>query len=126
MPEGIKIIHKELSYAVVGCAQRVHTVLGPGFPESVYERALSRELVKAGIPFQVQAGFEVVYDEVQCGQFRVDMYIDEKIVLELKAVDSLCKGHESQILAYLKATEADLGILINFGEPSLVFKRFVN
>ena len=126
MGKETKIIHKELSYAVIGCAHRVHTVLGPGFPESVYERALSRELVKAKIPFQVQAKFEVVYDEVLCGQFRADMYIDEKIVVELKAVDSLCKGHESQILAYLKAAGAELGILINFGEPSLVFKRFVN
>ncbi len=126
MGKETKIIHKELSYSVIGCAQRVHTALGSGFPESVYEKALSRELVKAKIPFQSQAQFEVAYDGILCGQFRVDMYVDEKIVVELKAADGLCKGHESQILAYLKATGADLGMLINFGEPSLVFKRFVN
>ena len=126
MGKETNIVHKELSYAVVGCAQRVHTVLGPGFPESVYQKALSRELAKAKIPFQSQAQFEVAYDGILCGQFRVDMYVDEKIIVELKAVDTIWKGHESQVLAYLKATGAGLGMLINFGEPSLVFKRFVN
>jgi GxxExxY protein len=123
--EGVEIVHKELSYAVVGCAQRVHTALGPGFPEAVYQRALSHELAKAGIPFQAQARFEVAYDGCPCGEFRVDMYVDEKIVLELKAADGLCKQHEAQSLAYLKATGARLAILINFGEQSLNFRRFV-
>ncbi len=126
MEREAKIIHKELSYSVIGCAQRVHTVLGPGFPESVYQKALGRELVKTQIPFESQARLEVAYDGFLCGQFRVDMFIDKKIIVELKAVEALCKGHEAQILAYLKATGANLGLLINFGEASLKFKRFVN
>lgn len=122
----MEIIHKELSYAVVGCAQRVHAELGPGFPESVYQRALSHELAKAGIPFQSQARFEVSYDRVLCGEFRVDFHVDEKIILEIKAAEAVCREHEAQVLAYLKATGAELAILLNFGEPSLRVKRFVS
>lgn len=122
----MEVVYKELSYAVVGCAQRVHAALGPGFPESVYHRALAHELAKAKIPFQSEAGFEVAYDGVVCGEFRADMYVDGKIILELKATEALSRVHEAQVLAYLKATGARLGLLMNFGERSLMVKRFVN
>ena len=121
----MEIVHKELSYAVVGCAQRVHTGLGPGFPEALYHRALSHEPAKAGIPFQSQARFEVAYDGALCGELRVDRYVDEKIILEVKAVEAPCRQHEAQVLAYLKATGAHLAMLINFGEQSLNVRRFV-
>lgn len=116
------IVHKELSYDVVGCAQRVHTALGPGFPEAVYQNALCHEIEKAGIPFHPQAGFEVSYDGVLCGRFRVDVLVDGKIILELKAVESLCKQHEAQTLAYLRASGVNLAMLMNFGEPRLAVK----
>ena len=125
MSESEKIVYKDLSYAIVGCAQRVHAGVGPGFPEAVYHRALSHELVKSEIPFLSQAEFEVAYDRTICGRFKSDMFVDEKIILELKAVERLCEQHEAQTLAYLKASGAKLALLMNFGEKSLRFKRFV-
>jgi len=124
-PPRAKIVHKELSYAVVGCAQRVHAALGPGFPESIYHKALAHELTKAKIPFESQARFEVAYDGVALGEFRVDLFEDGKIVVEVKAAESLCKQHEAQTLAYLKASRTELAILMNFGEASLNVRRFV-
>jgi len=124
MGEGI--LYKDLSYAIVGCAQRVHTELGPGFPEAVYRKALCRELAETRIPFQAEAQFEVAYKRLTCGQFKVDVFVDGKIILELKAVDALCQDHEAQLLAYLKASGAKLGMLLNFGQTRLKVKRLAN
>lgn len=126
MGEGSGIVYKELAYAVVGCAQRVHSALGPGFPEVVYKRALGHELMSKRIPFETEAEFDVAYDGKFCGKFRVDVFVDQKIVLELKAVESLCDQNAAQVLAYLKATGCKLAILMNFGQTRLVAKRFVN
>ena len=123
---GAKIVYKDLSYRVVGCAQRVHRELGPGFPESVYQKALAHELAKAKVPFQSQAGFEVAYDGVLCGEFRTDFFVDEKIIVEIKAAESLCPEHVAQLLAYLKASGMELGLLMNFGEVSLTVQRLAN
>ena len=120
-----EIIHRELSYTVVGCAQRVHAALGPGFPESVYHRALCHELAKNKIPFQSQPEYEVLYKGHACGTFKPDIVVEDKIILELKAVDSLAAQHEAQALSYLKASGLRLALLINFGQTSLVVKRFV-
>ena len=119
------LVYPELSHAVVGCARRVHAALGPGFPESVYRRALCMELAKQGIPFVSEASFEVLYENAVCGQFRVDLLVHDKIVLELKAVSDVCEDHVSQIHAYLKATGVKLGILMNFGKKRLQTKRIV-
>lgn len=121
----VELVQGRLSYEVVGCAQRVHAALGPGLPEAVYQHALCHELAKAHIPFQAQARFEVVYDGAVCGEFRADVYVSEKIILELKAVEAVCQQHEAQTLACLKASNARVGILINFGEVGLKTKRFV-
>jgi GxxExxY protein len=121
----IGLMHEELSYQIIGCAQKVHGVLGPGFPESVYQRALSREFAYSQIPFQAQQSFEVSYEGLSCGQFRVDFFVDERIIVELKAVDNFCKQHEAQVLAYLKATNCHIGLLFNFGDISLKQKRLI-
>lgn len=121
----IGLLHEELSYRIIGCAQKVHRTLGPGFPESVYQRALSREFANSQIPFQAQQPFEVSYEGLPCGQFRVDFIVDERIIVELKSVESLCKQHEAQVLAYLKATSCRIGLLLNFGDVSLKQKRLV-
>ncbi len=120
-----EIRHKDLSYRIVGCAQKVHRNLGPGFPEAVYQRALCHELAKAKIPFQCEKPVEVFYDGVLCGQFRIDILADEKVILELKAIDALNGEHIAQALSYLKATGLDLAILLNFGRKSLETKRLV-
>ena len=120
-----KIIHKELSFEVVGCAQRVHSALGPGFPEGVFHKALCHELVKCKMPFESEAHAEVFYDDVLCGEFRTDMVVDQKIVLELKALDSLTDAHVWQAISYLKATGLKLAILLNFSTERLETKRVV-
>ena len=119
------ILHKQLSYDVVGCAQRVHSALGPGFPEAVYHKALCSELMKAGIPFESEKLSEVFYDGVLCGQFRMDIVVDNKIVLELKAMGQLTSDHVAQALSYLKATDLKLAILMNFGVATLETRRVV-
>jgi len=120
----VALVKEKLSYEVVGCAQRVHAALGPGFPENVYQRALCHELAKARIPFESQARFEVAYDGAVCGEFRADVFVEERIILELQAVEAICQQHEAQTLAYLKASGASVAILMNFGEVSLRTKRF--
>ncbi len=120
------LIHSELSYAVIGCAQKVHSALGPGFPEAVYHRALCQALMMSKIAFESQKEFEVYYENVLCGKFKADLFVDGTMIVEIKAVDRLCDAHEAQVLAYLKASGARVALLINFGEKSLVFKRYVH
>lgn len=120
------ILYKQLSYDVVGCAQRVHSALGPGFPEAVYHKALCCELMKADIPFETEKQSEVFYDGVLCGQFRMDIVVDDRIVLELKALAQFTNDHLAQVLSYLKATGLKLAILINFGTQRLETQRLLH
>ena len=120
-----EILHRDLSYRVVGCALRVHSALGPGFPESVYAKAMHHELAKAALPFETEKLAQVSYDGVLCGEFRVDIVVDEKIVLELKALAALNDEHLAQAISYVKATGLELAILVNFGAKSLETRRVV-
>lgn len=122
---GTEIKHRELSFRIVGCAMRVHEALGPGFPEAIYHRALVHELLKARIPFESQKSIEVYYDNALCGEFRLDLLVDNSIVIELKALDRIVDDHVSQALSYLKATKLDLAIIMNFGRKTLDAKRVV-
>jgi len=119
------VLYSELSYAVIGCAMRVHSTLGPGLPEAVYQKALSLELVKAKIPFVSQQEYEVFYEGNLCGKFRSDFTVDEKIIIEIKAAEQLYEQHRLQALTYLKVTGHHLALLINFGEEKLVHKRVI-
>jgi GxxExxY protein len=120
-----RVYFRKLSYDAVGCAQRVHAALGPGFPEQVYHRAMCHELAKARIPFVSEKAVEVSYDGIVCGEFRMDLVVEDKIVLELKALEHLTDVHLAQALSYLKATALKLAMLINFGQKSLETKRVV-
>ena len=120
-----EILHRDLSYKVLGCALRVHSALGPGFPESVYTKALHHELTKAAVPFETEKLARVSYDGVLCGEFRIDIVVDESIVLELKALAALNDEHLAQAISYLKATGLHLAILVNFGAKSLQTRRVV-
>ena len=119
------VLHRKLSFDVVGCAMRVHQELGPGFPETVYHRALCVELIAAKIPFESEKAVQVFFHGTLCGEFRCDIVVDASIILELKALDALCDAHIAQALSYLKATGLRLAILINFGGKSLQSKRVV-
>ena len=120
-----RIRHRKLSFDVVGCAQKVHRILGPGFPEEVYHKALCYELTDAEIPFESEKRIEVFYNGKPCGDFRADIFVDGRIVLELKAVDRLSENHIAQAISYLKASGVKLAILFNFGTKSLEAKRVV-
>ncbi|HVM62313.1 MAG TPA: GxxExxY protein [Verrucomicrobiae bacterium] len=120
-----ELIHGELAKEIVGAAFEVHNILGYGFLEKVYERALLIELVKRGLKAESQAAITVKYKEAIVGDYVADIVVEEKVILELKAEDEYNRQHEAQLLNYLKATGFKLGILINFGRGKCEFKRLV-
>jgi GxxExxY protein len=100
---------------IIAAAIRVHRALGPGLLESVYETCLAHELVKAGLRVQRQVELPVVYDTIRldCG-FRIDLLVDDSVVIELKAVEKLLPIHEAQLMTYLRLASKPVGLLINF------------
>lgn len=118
-----EILHKELSYAILGAAMEVHRELGPGFLEAVYEKAMVQELTLRGLPFEEQKLLPVYYKGQLIGEYRADLLVDGKIIVELKAVSALATAHLAQALHYLSATGLQLAILINFGAAALESKR---
>lgn len=116
-------MNEELTGLIIGCAMKVHRALGPGFLESVYQNALMHELSKAGLRVVSEKPIPVLYDGVVVGDFSADLLVEEQIIVELKAVERLCKAHEVQTVNYLTATGIDTGPLINFGAESLEFKK---
>lgn len=123
MDTNSNIIHKDLSYEVMGAVYEVHNVLGLGFLEKVYEKALLEEFQLRGIEAVAQKELSVSYKGKQIGQYWADILVENQILLELKSVEALTKVHEAQVLNYLKATGIRLGILINFGRERVETKR---
>jgi len=121
-----ELIYGELSYRVMKAAFEVHNTLGPGFLESVYEKALARELEMREIPFTRQEEVKVMYKKEVVGTHRLDLVVDGKIVLELKAVSELNDVFKQQLLSYLKTSGLRLGILVNFGTPRVESVRIAN
>jgi GxxExxY protein len=116
---------EELTYKIRGAVFEVNRVLGTGFLERVYERALMVELRQQGLKAECQAPITVQYKAEIVGEYFADIVVEDQIILELKAVDSLQKIHEAQVLNYLKATGYKIGLLINFTHPKAEIKRFV-
>jgi len=112
----------DLTQIIIGCAYKVHNALGPGFLERVYENALRIELEKVGLRVKQQEPINVSYDGQIVGEYFADLWVDERVVIELKAAQSLDKRHEVQLVNYLTATGIDCGLLLNFG-PSVQVKR---
>ena len=119
-------IQDPVTYAVIGAAQKVHSALGPGFVEATYHNALMKELVLQEIPFDSQREFDVYYEGTRCGTYRPDLVIEDRVIVELKAVAEICKEHRMQTISYLKASSLPTALLINFGAPSLEFRRLAN
>jgi GxxExxY protein len=111
-----------LTQTIIGCAYRVHNTLGAGFLEKVYENALSIELAEAGLRVQQQAPITVSYRGTTVGEYYADLWVEERIIVEIKAVEKLHKRHEVQLVNYLTATGVDVGLLLNFGR-SVEVKR---
>ena len=108
---------------VIGAAMKVHTTLGPGFLESVYQNALIWELRKAGLKAEAEQPISVKYDGQIVGAFTADILINDSIIVELKATQCLVKAHEVQVVNYLTATNSEEGVLLNFGAERLEFKK---
>jgi GxxExxY protein len=110
----------EISYLIRGCAFKVHRVLGPGLLESVYETALSYELVNSGLLVQNQLGIPMMYGDIKFDfGFRLDILVNDLVIIEVKSVGTLQDIHQKQLLTYLKLLDKKLGILINFNSLSL-------
>lgn len=120
------VVYKELSYEIMTAVFEVHNILGSGFLEKVYERALLQELTLRGLRVETQKQIRVFYKDMDIGTYVADLVVNGKILLELKAVESLSNLHKAQVLNYLKATGFKLGLLINFGKERVEYKRLVH
>lgn len=114
----------DLTHKIIGCAYKVHNSLGPGFLEKVYENALGIELEKLGLKVRQQEPISVFYEGHVVGEYFADLWVDDRVVIELKAAQTLVKQHEVQIVNYLAATGIDSGLLLNFGTSVEVKRKF--
>ena len=113
----------ELSGRVIGAAMKVHSTLGTGFTETVYQNALALEMAREGIPFEREVKLEVHYRGELVGIYRVDLLVDGRLIIELKAVQVILPEHEVQVVNYLAATGLEHALLLNFGSRSLQIKK---
>ena len=114
---------EELTHKIIGCAYTVFNKLGFGFLESVYQKAMVIELEKADLNVEAEKPLKVYYGNQIVGDFYVDLYINEAVVVELKSVQRLNKEHEVQLVNYLNALKKEIGLLINFGQSGVEVKR---
>jgi GxxExxY protein len=122
----MEILYKEECFRIIGACMEVHKTLGSGFLEAVYQEALIIEMQEQDIPFEKEKILKILYKEKQLDKVYVaDFICFDSIILELKALSTLTPQNEAQVLNYLKATGIKLGLLINFGEPSLKYKRLL-
>jgi GxxExxY protein len=122
----IVIIEKELSYLIMQAAFEVYNELGPGFPESIYEEAMNRELTRRGINLERQKEVIVYFKTEPLGKFILDNISNGRVILEYKAVSEIARAHEQQALSYLKAAGLEPAIVINFGAERVQSSRVVN
>ena len=118
--------YKEITEKVIGAAMKVHSTLGNGFQEIIYQRALALQMETDGVSFIRECNMPILYLEQQIGERRVDFFVENKICVELKAIINLEPVHFAQARNYLEAFNIEIGLLINFGAISLEFKRLTN
>ena len=116
---------EDLTFKIRGCAYEVFRVLGAGFLEQVYQPALLREFALQGVKAVGQCALEVDYKGEPVGRYVADILVEDRVVIELKAVESLTKAHEAQLLNYLKASGKKVGLSVNFAHPKAEIRRFV-
>ena len=116
--------HEQITKSVIGCAFEVINELGAGFLESVYEKALLLALRQKGLSVISQHPVKVLFRRECVGDFYADIFVEEKVIVELKAVKAIAPVNQAQIINYLNATGIEVGLLINFGNPKLEYKRF--
>jgi GxxExxY protein len=118
--------HEELTHKIIGCAMKVHAALGNGFQEVIYQRALEIEMGKQGLNFKREMEMPIYYDGINIGTRRVDFFVGDIVMVELKAIIKLEDVHLAQAMNYCQAYNLPIGLLINFGAKSLEFKRVYN
>ena len=118
--------YKEITEKIIGSSMRVHAALGNGFQEVIYQRALEIEMEDAGLKFSRELSMPIYFKGRNIGERRVDFFVEEKIMVELKAIIQLENVHLAQAKNYLEAYNMEVGLLINFGSISLQFKRLGN
>jgi GxxExxY protein len=123
------MLHKDLSEKIIGCAIEVHKNLGPGLLESAYEECLCYEFTREGLIFERQKSISIAYKEITiCNAYRIDLLVENSIIIEIKSVEAILPVHEAQLLTYLTLSGKKVGLLINFNEKILKngLKRIVN
>ena len=120
------ILYEDITKRIISAAMKVHTKLGNGFQEVIYQRAMEIEMPIENLSFQREMEMPIFYRELQIGTRRVDFFVEEKIMVELKAIIKLEDVHLAQAMNYLEAYKMEIGLLINFGAKSLEFKRVHN
>ena len=118
--------HEQLTHTILGAAMEVHRILGTGFLESIYRNALLHELHLRGLSFKSEVEVQVSYRDYIVGKHRLDILVEDVVVIELKAVSQIIDIHIAQAISYLRATDSDIALIINFGEESLSWKRLIN
>jgi len=118
--------HEDITHKIIGCAMKVHSTLGNGFQEVIYQRALAIEMEKQGLGFQREMEMTILYDGIDIGTRRVDFFVEENIMVEIKALIKMEEVHLAQAMNYCQAYNLPIGLLINFGAKSLTFKRVYN
>jgi len=122
-----KILFKEESFKIIGICMKIHSTMGKGFLESVYSEILEKEFITNKIPYEREMKLELFYEATKLNKyFKADFVCYDDIILEIKSVQFLNNVFKKQLYNYLKATNKKLGILINFGEDSLTYKRIIN
>ena len=121
-----ELAHTKLTEKIIGCAISVHKHLGPGFLEKIYELALCAELERQGLSYQRQMSVPVFYKRKLCGQHRLDLVAENKVIVELKATKAFEDIHFAIVLSYLKASGFPVALLLNYAEPTLAIRRFGN
>jgi GxxExxY protein len=114
------LTENEIAKEIVDAAFKIHTTLGPGLLESVYEAVLAHELSKRGVKVERQKSLPVVYENIRLDEgFRVDLMVSDKVIVELKSVEEVAPVHKKQLLTYLRLADKRLGLLLNFGEARI-------
>ena len=118
--------YSDITSKIIGCAMKVHATIGNGFQEVIYQRCLAIEMEKQGLKFVRELEMPIYYDDREVGTRRVDFLVEDKVMVELKAITQLDNIHLAQGINYLEAYNLKIGLLINFGSTSLDFKRLIN
>ena len=119
------VLHKELSFEIVGAAMEVLNTLGHGLNEKAYENALVAELKARGMRVEQQKRFPVVYKNILVGEYVPDLLVDEKVILDTKVIEAISDAEVGQVMNYLRIAKLELGVLLNFRHPKLEYRRVV-